>query len=156
MAFGLGEEVVELIEGLTDGELVGTDKFDNLAAKALFEIVDTVILAGGVGEAVDAIEIVAAEVVLGGVFNHMPLDEILGVVVAHVFFVAAGKEVDNLVAVEHEHGGRERGGAPVYVGFGEDEFGFAARSEEVVHLLVVAERPIGEMATLAGGFGDGL
>lgn len=130
---------------------MGAEEFDDAAAKAFFEFIDTVIFGGGVGEALNAVEIVATKMVVGGVFNHVPLDGVLGVII-HVFFVGAREEIDNFVAIEHKHGSGERGGVAVDGGFGEDEFDFWA--EKVVHGLVIRERLVGEIAALAGGGGD--
>ena len=42
--------------------------------KTFFEAVDAVVRAGWIGEATDAVKIIALKVVVGGVFNHVPLD----------------------------------------------------------------------------------
>lgn len=82
-----------------------------VVGKAFFEVVDAVIFGVGVGEAADSVEVVALETVFGGVFDHVPLDEVLGVVFFHVFFIATREKIDNFVAVEEKHGGAEGDGA---------------------------------------------
>ena len=90
-------------------QLVRAEKFDNAAGvfggKTFFEVVDAVIFAGFVGEALDAVEVVDFEAVLRSVLNHIPLNGILGVVFAHIFFVAAGEKIESFIAIEHEHSG---------------------------------------------------
>ena len=130
---------------------MGAEEFNNAAAEAFFEFIDTVIFGGGVGEALDAVEVVATKMMVGGVFNHVPLDGVLGVII-HVFFIRAREEIDNFVAIEHKHGGREWGDFAFDGGFGEDEFDFWA--EKVVHDLVIREGLVGKIAALAGGGGD--
>ena len=113
-----------------------------VVGKAFFEVVDAVIFGVGVGEAADTVEVVALETMLSGVFNHVPLDEILGVVFFHVFFIATREKIDNFVAVEEKHGGAEgcRGS------FCQQELGFAFFVKEVVHLFVIAEGAVLETA----------
>lgn len=77
-------------------------------SETFFKIVDAVIFGIDVRKTVDAVKIVFLKAVLGSVFNHVPLNGVLGIVVFHVFFVAAAKEVDDFVAVEDKHGGTER------------------------------------------------
>ena len=100
-----------MVERFIDGEVERADEFDNVpvgaGGEAFFKFVDAVEVAV-FGETGDAVEVVSLEFVLRGVLDHVPLDEILGVVFFHVLFIAAGKEVDDFVAVGHEHGGRER------------------------------------------------
>ena len=102
---------MEFVEWPIDGQFVRAEKFGDAAGgfrgKTFFEIVDAVVFGIWIGEAVDAVEIVTFEVVLGGIFDHVPLDEVLGVVFFHIFFLAAGEQIDNFVAVEDEHGGRD-------------------------------------------------
>ena len=108
MAFEVREEAVEMVERLIDWELVSADEFDDaasfVAGEAFFEIVDAVIFFRFIREALDTVEVIGFVFIFRGVFDHVPLDEVLGVVVFHVLFVAAGIEVDDFVAVEHEHG----------------------------------------------------
>ena len=73
------------------GELVGAEELDYVATETFFKIVNAIVWAGGVGETVDAIEIIMLKAVLGGIFYHVPLNEILGIILAHVAFVAARK-----------------------------------------------------------------
>lgn len=86
------------------------DKFGDTAgfirSETFFEVINTVIFAGFIWQALDAVEIVALEAMLDSVFDHVPLDQILGVVVFHVFLITTGKQIYHLIAVEHEHGGR--------------------------------------------------
>ena len=100
---------MEFVERPIDGQFVSAEKFGDAAGgfrgKTFFEIVDAVVFRIRIGETVDAVEIVAFEVVLGGVFDHVPLDEALGVVFFHIFFVAAGKQINCFVAIEDKHGG---------------------------------------------------
>lgn len=83
-------------------EFVSADHLYHLATEAFFEFINTVVLAL-FGEAVDAIEVVAFEAFLGGVFDHVPLEFVLSVVVFHILLVATGEEIDDFVAVEHKH-----------------------------------------------------
>ena len=89
---------------------MGADKFGDTAGffrgKTFFKIVDAVIFAGFVRQALDAVEIISLEAMLDSVLDHVPLDQILGVVVFHVFLITTGKQIYHLFAVEHEHGGR--------------------------------------------------
>ena len=83
-------------------EFVSTNHLNHLAAEAFFEFIDTVWVVV-VWEAVDAVEVVAFEVFLGSVFYHVPLEFVLGVVVLHILLIAAGEQINHLVAVEHKH-----------------------------------------------------
>ena len=142
-----------MAERLINGEVERADEFDNVpvgaGGEAFFKFVDAVEVAV-FGETGDAVEVVSLEFMLGGVLDHVPLDGVLGVVFLHVPFVAAAEEIYNLGAVEHEHGGRER--LAVYLG--DHEFDFAFFVEEVVHLFVIGEGLVGEIAAGGGGFGD--
>ena len=101
-----------MVERLIDWELVSADEFDDAAGvvtgEAFFKIVDAVIFFRFIREALDTVDVIGCKFVLRGVFDHVPLNEILGVVVFHVLFVAAGIEVDDLVAVEHKHSHGQR------------------------------------------------
>ena len=99
---------MKAVKRLADGKFICADELDNVAGvtrgETFFEFIDAVKVAV-FGQTRDAIEVVTFEVVLGGVFNHVPLDGVLGVIIFHVLFVATTEEVDDLGAVEHEHGG---------------------------------------------------
>ena len=147
-----------MAERLINGEVERADEFDNVpvgaGGEAFFKFVDAVEVAV-FGETGDAVEVVSLEFMLGGVLDHVPLDGVLGVVILHVPFVAAAEEIYNLGAVEHEHGGREgHRGATRHYRLGDHEFDFAFFVEEVVHLFVIGEGLVGEIAAGGGGFGD--
>lgn len=93
-----------------------------------------------------------------GVFNHVPLIGVLGIIFFHVSFVATREKVNDLVTIKHEHSGAQWGelawSGVVEVGFGQEEFDLIFGVEEVVHLLVVRKRFISEVAAFGGRFGD--
>ena len=106
------EETVEGVEGVVDWGFVGAEELGDVAgglgSEAFLEIVDTVVWAGLVGEALDTVEVITLEAVFSGVFDHVPLNEVLGVVFFHVLLVATRKEVNDFGAVGHEHSGGQR------------------------------------------------
>ena len=57
---------------------MSADEFDDttsfIRGEAFFEVVDAVIFAVFIWEALDAVEIVAFEFMFDGIFDHMPLD----------------------------------------------------------------------------------
>lgn len=71
------EEFVEVEEGGERG-FVGANKLSYttgfFGGKTFFEVVDAVVFGAWIGEAVDAVEIVALEAVVDGEFDHVPLD----------------------------------------------------------------------------------
>ena len=77
-----------------------------MAGKAFFEFVNAVVFVIS-RKTMNAIKIVAFVVVVCGVFNNVPLEFVLSVVIFHVLLVAAGEQINYFVAVEDEHGGRE-------------------------------------------------
>ena len=142
------------MERADNWEFIVADELDDFAgcfgSEAFFEVVDAVIFAGFVGKALDAVEVISFVFMLDGVFNHMPLDQVLGVVFFHVLLVAAGEQIDNFVAIEDKHGGRERN----LTCFGEHVLHFTTLVEEVVHLFVVTQWAIGKIAAVAGGLSN--
>ena len=108
MALEFRKESVEAIEGLIDGKLERANEFNDTTgfwgSETFFEFANAVAGFAGIREILDTVKIVNLEFMFGGVFNHVPLDGILGVVFFHVFFVAAGVEINDLVAVKDEHG----------------------------------------------------
>ena len=82
---------MEMVKDGRCGELVGADELNDVAAEAFLKIVDAVVWTGGIGKTVDAIEIIMLKAVLGGIFYHVPLNEVLCIIFAHVAFVAARK-----------------------------------------------------------------
>ena len=145
---------MEIVEVMINRESVGADELDDAAgcfgSEAFFEIVDAVIFGRLIWEALDAVEVVGFEFMLEGVFNHVPLDEILGVVVLHVLLITTGEKINDLVAVGDEHGRGERD----IVCFGDEELHLAFGVEEVVHLLIIAQWTVSKVAAVTGGFGD--
>ena len=171
-----------MVERLIDWELVSADEFDDAAGvvtgEAFFKIVDAVIFFRFIREALDAVEVVGFKFVLRGVFDHVPLDEVLGVVVFHVLFVAAGIEVDDLVSVEHKHSYTEGYQRYIFLGTlprarrhgprslricpvgkyaprksifwypSHKKFDFTFFVEEVVHVLIVTEGAVFKMAAI--------
>ena len=99
----------------------------------------------------NAVKIIAFKIVFCGIFDNIPLDGILGVII-HIFFIGSGEKINDFVAIEHKHGGREGNGLTVNSGFGEKEFNLVA--EEIKHTFVIGKGFIGEIAAFAGGGGD--
>lgn len=87
---------------MIDRELVGANHFNYLTAKAFFKFINTV-FGAFIRETVDAVKIITFEMFFGGVFYHVPLELVLGVVVFHVLFIAAREKIDHFGAVEHKH-----------------------------------------------------
>ena len=85
-----------MVEGLIDWELVSADEFDDAAGvvtgEAFFEIVDAVIFFRFIREALDAVEVVGFVFIFRGVFDHVPLNEVLGVVVFHILHPHRGSQ----------------------------------------------------------------
>ena len=92
---------MQFVEHWLDGGLVGAEKLDDVAGgfrgEAFFEVVDAVFSILG-WEGMDAVEIVNVIVMGGGVFDNLPLDKILGVVIFHIALITAAKEIDDCVA----------------------------------------------------------
>lgn len=103
------EESVKMIKYLANWHLLGADELGDVAGcirgKAFFEGVDAVIFGSLLGQTLNTVEIIAFEMMLGGVFDHVPLDGVLSVVFFHILFIGAGKEIYYFVAVGHKHGG---------------------------------------------------
>jgi len=99
---------MQAIKELVDWELVRAKKFHYTTSlsgsESLFEIINAVIFAISVWEALNTVKIVGFEPVFDSIFNHVPLDQILSVELFHIFFIGTRKEVDNFVAISHEHG----------------------------------------------------
>lgn len=141
-----GKGTVEVVNW-GEGEFKRADEFDDVTTETFFEFVDAIVGMCGIGETLDAIKVIAFEIVLGGVFDHLPLDGVLGVV-GHVLLVGAGEEIDDFVAIKEEHGGGEVGGLAGNVGFGKEKLNLVA--EKLVHILIIGEVAIGEVATFGG------
>ena len=99
--FKLFEELMQGEEDRINRSLESADKFEDVAVlggiEAFLELVDAVKLAV-FWQVVDAVEVVALKPVRCGVFDDVPLDEVLGVVVFHILLIGAAKEVDDFGA----------------------------------------------------------
>lgn len=107
--------------------------------------IDTIIGFFGIGEALDAEEIIAFKMVISGILNHFPLDNVLGVVV-HQGFMRAREKGNDLVAIGEKHGGGKGGNFAIDSGFSKNKLYLIAK--KLIHVLVIFEVAIMKVATL--------